>query len=323
MSFAYPWVLLGLPVVVYLGLRQVRPLHDGSGRLLYSDARIVAAATGSLRARLGRHLPVLRTIAVILLVIGLAGPQVPVGVKRTAGAGIDIMLVLDISGSMKAADMGPQSRFEMARSVISDFITGAGQNRLGLVVFAREAFTQAPLTADHALVRQLLDDVYLGMLPDGTAIGMAIATAAARLTTSDASSKVIILLTDGANNAGEVEPVTAARIAASLGIKIYAIGVGRQAVFDVFSPIAGHRQTAELDEETLKNIAAEAGQYFIATDAAALRDIYAEIDRMEKSEYEGPTQIEHRQLYGRFVWPGLVILLGQLLLGGTWLRKAP
>jgi Ca-activated chloride channel family protein len=259
----------------------------------------------------------------MLLLVGMAGPQIPVGVKRTAGAGIDIILALDISGSMRTTDMGLQSRFEVATSVIDDFIANAGQNRLGLVVFARQAFTQAPLTADHTLLSQLLDDVYVGMLPDGTAIGMAIATAANRLTSSDAKSKVIILLTDGANNAGEIEPVTAARIATSLGIKIYAIGVGRASLPDAFSSIAGRAPHADLDEETLKRIADEAGHYYLASDADTLRKIYADIDRMEKSEYKGPSETEYRQVYGRFVWPGLAILLAQFVLGATWLRKAP
>ena len=323
MSFAFPWVLLGLPVAIYIGLRQVRPLRQGSGRVVYSDVGLLTGAARSPRVWFARKLPVLRTVALMLLIIGLAGPQVPVGVKRTGGAGIDIILALDISGSMRSVDMGAQSRFEVARLVISDFIARAGQNRLGLVVFAHQAFTQAPLTADHTLLTQLLDDVHIGMLPDGTAIGMAIATAANRLAASDAKSKVIILLTDGANTAGEIEPVTAARIAASLGIKIYAIGVGRKEQADAFTAIASGGPRADLDEETLKKIAAEAGHYFLASDADTLRKIYDDIDRMEKSEFKGPSETEYKQFYGRFVWPGLVILLAQFVFGATWLRKAP
>ncbi len=325
MIFAFPWALIGLLGVGYLAVRQVRPGKSGSGRVIYSDLRLLEGASGTPRASLNRALPPLRIIALALLVVGLARPEVPVGIKRAAGAGIDIILTLDISGSMEIKDLGPQSRFHVARDVLSDFIDGAGQNRLGLVVFAKQAFTQAPLTADHKMVRALLDEVEIGILQDGTAIGMAIATAASRLRNSEAKSKVIILLTDGANNAGDIDPVTAARTAAALGLKIYAIGVGKER--DPSQPPLdfGASQPAgtELDEETLKKVAGAAGQYFRATDADTLREIYAQIDEMEKSEYLGPKHIEYKQLYGRFVWPALVILALQFILGCTWLRKAP
>ncbi len=325
MIFACPWALIGLLGVAYLALRQVRPGKSGSGRVRYSDLRLLETASGTARAKMSSLLPPLRMIALGLLVVGLARPEVPVGVKRTAGAGIDIILTLDISGSMEIKDLGPQSRFHVAKEVLSDFIDRAGQNRLGLVVFARQAFTQAPLTADHKMVRALLDEVEVGMLPDGTAIGMAIATSASRLRNSEAKSKVIILLTDGANNAGEIDPVTAARTAAALGLKIYAIGVGGKGVASQpgFPFGVGKPAGTQLDEETLRKVAGEAGQYFRATDADTLRQIYAQIEKMEKSEYLGQRQIEYKQLYGQFVWPAFVILLLQFILGCTWLRKAP
>jgi Ca-activated chloride channel family protein len=270
---------------------------------------------------MARNAPLLQIVALALLVIGLARPQVPVGVKRVSGAGIDIVLTLDISGSMGAEDMGSKSRVAAAKEVLADFIAKAGANRLGLVVFAQQAFTQAPLTADHHMVTDLLKDVDIGMLEDGTAIGMAIATAANRLRNSEAKSKVIILLTDGANNAGEIDPVTAARAADALGVKIYAIGFGsaEAARMATGTPGAG----AELDEDTLREVAGDTGEYFRATDEEALRDIYAQIDAMEKSEYLGSKQVEYRQLYGRFVWPALMLLALQFFLTSTWLRKAP
>jgi len=265
----------------------------------------------------------------------LARPEIPIGVKRVAGAGIDIILTLDISSSMRAEDFSPRNRFHVAKETLKDFIAGAGQNRLGLVIFAKDAFTQAPLTADHKMVLSLLQSVEIGMLPDATAIGMAIATAASRLVNSDAKSKVIILLTDGKNNAGEIDPVTAARTASTLGIKIYAIGVGKPGGAPIPNPNPGFGQPryllgpdgkpiiTELDEETLKEVVGDTGQYFRATDADALHEIYSQIDKMEKSEYLGSRQLEYQQYYGRFVWPALIVLLTLFALDCTLLRKAP
>ncbi len=322
MSFAFPWALIGLFGVGYLAFHQVRPGRSGSGRLLFSDLRLLQRRIRTPRTVMAKALPFVRLAALVLLVLGIARPQVPVGVKRVAGAGIDIILTLDISGSMGIDDMGMGNRLEAAKAVIGDFIEQAGPNRLGLVIFARQAFTQSPLTADHKMVKELLDDVHLGMLEDNTAIGMAIATAANRLQSSQAKSKVIILLTDGANNAGEIDPVTAARAADALGIKIYAIGVGKSGL-GARLPAPQFQTGAELDEKTLREVVGDTGQFFRATDANALRDIYAQIDKMEKSEYLGAKQIEYRQLYGRFVWPGLLLLVLEFLLSSTWLRKAP
>lgn len=322
MSFEHPWMLIGLVGVAYIGYRQVRATRAGSARVRYSSLALLRSGRSSPRIGAVRMLPLLQVLALALLVVGLARPQVAVGVKRIAGAGIDIVLTLDISGSMGTPDMGGKSRVEAARQVLAEFIAGAGANRLGLVVFARQAFTQAPLTADHQMVTNLLGDVSIGMLDDGTAIGMAIATAANRLRSSEARSKVIILLTDGANNAGEIDPVTAARAASALGIKIYAIGVGSSQA----AQLAGRGLSGagpELDEDTLRQVAGDTGEYFRATDEKALREIYRQIDAMEKSEYLGARQTEYRQLYGRFVWPALALLALQFLLASTALRKAP
>ncbi len=322
MSFEHPWVLFALLGVGLVAYRQVRATRRGSARLRYSSLALLRPARASSRIGAARMLPLLQIVALTLLVIGLARPQAAIGVKRVAGAGIDIMLTLDISGSMATPDMGAKTRIEAARVVLADFIGKAGANRLGLVIFARQAFTQAPLTADHRVVAELLNDVELGMLEDGTAIGMAIATAANRLRSSDARSKVIILLTDGANNAGEIDPVTAARAAEALGIKIYAIGFGSSQAAQM-AERGGRAVGAEIDEETLRAVAGDTGGYYLATDEQALRSIYAEIDAMEKSEYLGARQVEYEQLYGRFVWPGLLLLILQFGLASTVLRKAP
>lgn len=335
MTFAYPWVLFAIIPVIYLGILQVRPGQPGSANIRYPDLSALRTRLRTFRTWTARSLPAFRTAAMILLVIGLARPQVPVGTKRVAGAGIDIVLTMDISSSMLAEDFEPRNRFTVAKDVLADFITNAGPNRLGLVVFAGQAFTQAPLTSDHEMVSKLLEEVQMDMLEDGTAIGMAIATAASRLRNSEAKSKVIILLTDGENNRGEIDPVTAARAAEALGIRIYAIGVGKPGGAPVPNPRHGVGQPrylrgadgklilTKLDEETLKQVAGESGAYFRATDADALRTIYEQIDRMEKSEYLGSPQMEYRQLYGRFVWPALGILMALFVARATLLRKIP
>ncbi|MFO7945237.1 MAG: VWA domain-containing protein [Armatimonadota bacterium] len=335
MQFAHPWILLAIPVVIYLGFRQVRPGAAGSASLVYPDLGLLRNRIRSLRATAAKSLPVFRTAAMILLVIGLARPQMPTGVRQVEGAGIDIVLTLDISGSMLAEDFKPKNRFHVAREVLADFIKRAGPNRLGLVVFSGQAFTQAPLTSDHEMVSKLLEQVDMNMLEDGTAIGMAIATAANRLRNSKAKSKVIILLTDGENNRGEIDPVTAARAANTLGIRIYAIGVGKPGGAPVPNPNQGLGQPqyirgpdgqpllTKLDEETLQEVAGQSGEYFRATDAGALRAIYRQIDEMEKSEYLGSPQMEYKQLFGKFVWPALIILVAVFALNCTLLRKVP
>ncbi len=289
----------------------------------------------SPRAWLTRQLPWVRLPALALLIIACARPQIPAGVREIGGAGIDIMLVLDISGSMQAEDFRPKNRFTVAREVLREFISNAGANRLGLVVFAGKAFTQSPLAADHQIVSQLLERVQLGMLEDGTAIGMAIATAAHRLQASQARSKIIILLTDGVNNRGEIDPPTAAEAAAALGIKIYAIGVGKEGGAPVPDPNAllgsrylvdrrGRVLMTKLDEPMLKKIAQLTnGKYFRATDAQALRQIYEQIDKMEKSEFTAKRERRFTELFTRYAAWGLGLLALQALLGATWLRKAP
>lgn len=328
MSFANPWILALLLLLPVLGWRLARPGKPGSAVAVYPDLRLLGGRGRGLRPFLARHLPWLRLLALALLICALARPQELAGVKETGGAGIDIMLALDISGSMRAQDFRPRNRFVVAREVLREFIGQAGANRLGLVVFAAQAFTQSPLASDHEIVAQLLERVNIGMLDkDGTAIGMAIATAANRLQASKARSRVIILLTDGVNNMGEIDPPTAAQAAAALGIKIYTIAVGKQggAAVPVPDPILGQRfMRAELDEKTLQKIASLThGQYFRATDAEALRKIYQQIDQMEKSEFVTKREKRYHERFGRFLWPGLCLLLLQFVLASTWLRKAP
>lgn len=336
MTFASPWALWLLLLLPVLAWKMARPGKAGSAVSTYPDLRLLNSRRRSLRPWLARQLPWLRIPALALLIVALARPQMAAGIREIGGAGIDIMLALDISGSMQAEDFRPKNRFTVAKETVGEFIRNAGANRLGLVIFAGKAFTQSPLAADHQIVSQLLDRVQLGMLEDGTAIGMAIATAAHRLQASQARSKVIILLTDGVNNRGEIDPPTAAEAAAALGIKIYAIGVGRQggAPVPMQDPIFGKRYMTDrrtgqpimtkLDEAVLKKIAAATGgKYFRATDATALRQIYTQIDQMEKSQFTAKRERRYDEKFTKYAAWGIGLLVLQALLGATWLRKAP
>ncbi len=324
MTFATPWALLLLLLLPVVGWRMVRPTSRGSACAVYPELNLLGPRRGGARAWLARALPWLRIPALACLVLALARPQVPAGYEQQGGPGIDIMLVLDISGSMQATDFGQRNRFEVARDVLRSFIQQAGAHRLGLVVFAGTAFTQCPLAADHDIVVELLDRVHIGMLEDGTAIGMALATAANRLQASKARSKVIILLTDGVNNRGAIDPPTAATAAAALGIKIHAVGVGQKEGGVITDPRTGRRFRALLDEAMLKKIAAATeGRYFLATDAGTLRSIYDQIDQMEKSAFVAKRERRYEERFMPFALLGLLLVAAQGILGATWLRKAP
>lgn len=228
-----------------------------------------------------------RTIAIALLIVVLARPQATDRFQNTTTEGIDIVLALDISGSMLARDFKPD-RLEASKNVGVEFISGRPYDRIGLVVFSGESFTQCPLTTDHAVLINLLREVQSGMIEDGTAIGMGLATAVNRIKDSEAKSKVIILLTDGVNNRGEIAPATAADIAKAYGIRVYTIGVGTQgtAPYPVQTPFGTQYRDmpVEIDEDILKSIAGSTGgRYFRATDNNKLLQVYSEIDKLEKS----------------------------------------
>ncbi len=232
----------------------------------------------------------LRTIAIGLLIVILARPQSTDSFQNISTEGIDIILALDISGSMLARDFKPD-RLEASKNVATEFISGRPYDRMGLVVFSGESFTQCPLTTDHAVLINLLREIQSGMIKDGTAIGMGLATAVNRIKDSEAKSKVIILLTDGVNNMGEIAPATAAGIARSFGIRVYTIGMGTRgmAPYPVRTPFGIQYQNmrVEIDEPVLQQIAAETGgKYFRATDNDKLVQVYAEIDKLEKSKID-------------------------------------
>jgi Ca-activated chloride channel family protein len=238
-----------------------------------------------------RHLLfVFRIIALAILIVALARPQSSESFQDISTEGIDIILTLDISGSMLARDFKPD-RLEASKDVATEFIAGRPYDRMGLVVFSGESFTQCPLTTDHAVLINLLHEVKSGMVEDGTAIGMGLATAVNRIKDSQAKSKVIIILTDGVNNRGEIAPLTAAEIAKTFGVRVYTIGVGTQGVapYPVETPFGMQYQDmpVEIDETVLKEIASKTGgRYFRATDNSKLEEVYKEIDQMEKSKID-------------------------------------
>ncbi len=275
-----------------------------------------------------RHLPiVLQMAGVALLIVALARPQSTSSWENSTTEGIDIVVALDISSSMLARDFQP-NRLEAAKDVATKFIAGRPNDKMGLVVFSGESFTQCPLTTDHAVLINLFKDIESGMIEDGTAIGNGLATSVARLKESNAISKVIILLTDGENNRGEIAPVTAAELAKTYGIRVYTIGVGTigTAPYPVQTPFGTQLRDVEvkIDEATLQKIAdITDGKYFRATNNESLVKIYEDIDKLEKSKIEVKEYSRKQEEYQRFALLGGLILLAGLFLKITIFRNIP
>lgn len=265
------------------------------------------------------HVPfVLRVIAIALLIIALARPQISNQWRTEKTEGIDIMMALDISSTMLAEDLRP-NRLEVAKNVATEFILARPNDNIGLVVFAGQSFTQCPLTTDHAVLVNLFKSVEYGMIEDGTAIGLGLANAVNRMKDSPTKSKVIILLTDGSNNRGEIAPATAAEIARTFGIRVYTIGVGShgQVRIPVQTPMGIQYVTtdSEFDETTLKDIAhVTGGEYFRATNAAALRSIYQQIDELEKTKIRVQEYSKKTESYGLFVLVAFLCVLLEILI---------
>jgi Ca-activated chloride channel family protein len=275
-----------------------------------------------------RHLPfVLRMVAIAVLILILARPQSTDNWDTRSTEGIDIMLVMDISGSMLAEDLKP-NRIEAAKNVAMAFINGRPNDNIGLVVFSGESFTQCPLTSDHAVLLNLFKDIHNGLIEDGTAIGLGIANAVSRIKDSKAISRVIILLTDGTNNKGEIAPVTAAEIAQTFGIRVYTIGVGTrgEAPYPYRTPFGIQYQNmpVDIDEPALKQIASiTGGQYFRATDNASLRAIYQEIDQLEKTKISVQQYSKKQEEYTPLALLVFALLLLEVLVRNTWLKNIP
>ena len=328
MHFASPYYLWLLTLLVpMIGYYVWRTLQGGAAIRISSVAGVVRAPR-TVRYYL-RHLPfVLRAAAFALLVVALARPQDVEQNVRTNTEGIDIMLAIDVSGSMLARDFKPD-RITAAKEVAGSFIADRYGDRSGLVAFAGEAFTQSPLTTDQSTLQTLLARIRSGLIEDGTAIGNGLATAINRLRESDAKSKVIILLTDGVNNRGEIAPRTAAEIAKAQGIRVYTIGVGTEGMapypaMDMFGNITFVNQKVEIDEKTLTAISdMTGGQYFRATDKAKLKAIYDEINQLEKNKVEVTEHVSYHELYLAWVLAALGLLLAEFLFANLVLKRIP
>ena len=326
MTFANPtllWLLLLVPAVgAWTWWRARRP--DG---LRYSDVGLATGAPASWRVRL-RGLPaVLRMAALALGIVALARPQVRDVIRTQTAEGIDIMLALDTSSSMRAEDFRP-NRFEAAQEVAGSFVEGRVSDRVGLIVFAAEAYTQVPLTLDYGFLQRMLERVRIGVVEDGTAVGTALATAVNRLKETEAESKVVVLLTDGRNNRGEIDPATAAEIASTIGVRVYAIGVGASGE-DSRSLPRGHleeRQPGEagVDVQMLRTVASTTGgRYFSASSREALQRIYDEIDAMEATEVDERVYTDREEWYAWFLGPAVALVGLEVLLATTVFRRFP
>lgn len=296
--------------------------------LKLSSLRALEGIT-SWRAQLRKLLPLLRALAFISLVIALARPQEVLKEQEITAEGIDILLVMDLSSSMLAQDFKPD-RLEVSKRVAAEFVDKREYDRIGLAVFAGEAFTQCPLTTDHRVLKEFLAGLECGILRDGTAIGDGLATAINRLKESEAKSKTVILLTDGDNNAGYVNPLMASEIARNFNVKVYTVGVGSRGKAPApVSRAADGRYifgmaSVKIDEELLRKIAEETGgKYFRATNAQSLEQIYAEIDRQEKTKIEVTTIKRYSEEFYRFAFWGILFLVLELLLRYAVLRTLP
>ncbi len=314
------WLLLFL-VLPLLGYRYAMIERRYKGSIRFSSVGVFADLPPTVWNRLRHGLPVLKLVGLSCLIIALARPQAGKKVVESSKEGIDIMLTLDVSGSMASKDLSENGRLHVAKVVVADFIGGRQSDRIGLVVFAEESFTQCPLTLDYDVLLDFLDDIRLADQSWGnrTAIGMALVTACNRLRDSEAESKIIVLLTDGANNAGEIDPQTATDAAAAMGIKVYTIGIGRQV-----SARATARGAQEFDQPALMQIAARTGgKYYHATSREKLEQIYREIGELETTEISSEIHLDYSEGYANFAWMGTALLLTEMLLANTRFRRIP
>lgn len=328
MVFANPTYLYLLLLLIPLIGWYIWKLRKSQASLQVSSSQAFDLPGGSSFKVYLRHIPfVLRMLAIALLIIVLARPQSTNSWQNSSTEGIDIMLAMDISGSMLAQDLKP-NRLEAAKDVAASFINGRQNDNIGLVVFSGESFTQCPLTTDHTVLLNLFKDIQSGMIEDGTAIGLGLANAVSRIKDSQAISKVIILLTDGSNNMGEIAPVTAAEIAKTFGIRVYTIGVGTRGTapypFQTAFGVQYQNIPVDIDEPTLKQIASiTGGQYFRATDNASLKAIYSEIDKMEKTKISVQEFSKKQEEYKHWAMLIFALLLVEILLRNTLLRNIP
>jgi Ca-activated chloride channel homolog len=327
--FADPWLLfvaLAVPMILWIRIAQERRRRSS---FRFSDLGMLKGTGRTLAARLVWLPPALRLAAIALLVVAFARPQAGHAEEEMLTRGIDIVLALDNSTSMAAEDFRPKNRMAVARGSVASFIQGRKSDRIGLVVFAGHGYTACPLTLDYDVLLEILSGVDLTDRDEGTAIGMGLSLALNRLRGSDAQSKVVVLITDGRNNRGEIDPTTATALAKSLGIRVYTIGVGTrgEAPYPVNDPVLGKRYVyfrADVDDDTLRAIAeTTGGQYFRATDTESLHEIFKSIDALEKTDIKVKHYMRYSELFPWFAWPGIGLFLVELVLANTRLRRLP
>ncbi len=331
MTFKYPWILLLIPFVLLIISQTLRSQESPAFR--FSSTDLLKGIGGSWKTRFIYVPLILRFVVISLFIIALAGPRSVLNKALHKTEGVDIVLAIDSSGSMAAEDFTIKgkryNRLTVVKDVVEEFIHQRDSDRIGLITFAALAYTVSPLTTDYDWLIANLERVELGVIKDGTAIGSAISSSLARLKDSSAKSKVVVLLTDGMNNAGKIEPVTAARAAKAMGIKIYTIGAGSKgyAPFpakDLFGRTVYRNVRIEIDEKKLKEVADITGaRYFRATDENSLRKIYNEIDAMEKTEIEKIGFKEYEQLFPGFLLAALLLMAVEIFLSNTLFMKTP
>ena len=330
MHFATPIFFLLFPILLILMFfLYIKNKYNKKNLINFSQYDVVNGIKKSRKMKIYPLLKIINYLILIIFIIALARPQIGEKTEDVLNQGTDIVIALDISSSMEALDFEPINRLEAAKKIAVDFVKTRTHDRIGLVLFSGLAFTQSPLTNDINSVTKLLNSATTNMSSvDGTAIGSAIVTATNRLKDSEAKSKLIILITDGANNIGEVDPITAGEIAKSLGIKIYTIGAGdpEGAYYQVMDPVSGMKlvkvEEQDLDENTLTAIAEmTGGQYFRANNTKMLESIIKEIDQLEKTEIQSLNFTSYEEIFDKFVWCLLCLLLLKILLENVFLRK--
>jgi Ca-activated chloride channel homolog len=329
MHFANPILLILLIVLPLLVWRYLRRLRQGQGSLQFASTLALEGARSSWTVR-GRHaLFAISMLGLLLAVMALARPQKGVQAEDILTEGVDIVIALDASGSMAAEDFEPRNRFFVAKNVVGKFVDNLHQDRAGLVLFAGKALTRCPLTIDYGVLKDILAHTELGSIEDGTAIGNALATCLNRLRQSKSKSKVIILVTDGVNNRGEIQPLDAADIARTLGVKVYTIGVGTTgtARFPIDDPVYGKtyaNMQVEIDEVSLKQIAEKTGGlYYRATDRPELEKIFKDIARLEKTKIEVKSYTHYNERFNEFLAPSLIMIFVGTIAGFTRFMKIP
>lgn len=330
MRFANPEflaLLIFIPILMYWYFSRVK---RASGTLRFSNLGNLKDISSTPSKKYRHVLFLLRLITIVLLIFAFARPQSGTKEEKIITEGIDIILAMDVSSSMLAEDLARhQNRLAVSKEVAAQFIKDRTNDRIGMVVFSGKSFTQCPLTLDYGILLKFLKEIQIGMIEDGTAIGMAIANCVNRLRTSKAKSKVVILLTDGRNNRGELDPVTAAQIAKTLNIRIYTIGAGKrgEALYPIDDPFMGKRYVpmkVDIDDEVLTKIAnITGGQYFRATDKSSLEKIYQEIGELEKTKIEVKEFTRYTELFVNWLLAALCFFMLEIILANTRFRKMP